>query len=115
MATKIRLRRMGTKRRPYFRFVAIDSRRAVNGPALEILGHYMPIEKPAKVIVNEEKVFKWLNTGAEPSDTVAALFTQIGLTQKYLAAKAGQNVSEMPLKTTIIEKPKKRKPKKQAD
>lgn len=115
MATKIRLKRMGSKRRPYYRVVAIDSRKPASGPVLDILGHYAPIEKPGKVIVNEEKVFKWLNDGAEPSDTVASLFTQIGLTKKYLAAKAGQDVSEMTIETTITEKPKKRKPKKKAE
>jgi len=106
---------MGAKKRPFFRFVAIDSRRASQGPEIEILGHYSPIEKPAKVIINEEKVFKWLDSGAEPSDTVASLFTQIGLTQKYLAQKAGQDVSAMTVRTTITEKPKKRKERKKAE
>jgi len=115
LATKIRLKRMGAKKRPFFRFVAIDSRRAAQGPEIEILGHYAPIEKPAKVIIDEQKVFKWLDTGAEPSDTVAALFTQVGLTQKYLAQKAGKDVSEMTLRTTITERVKKRKEKKKAD
>lgn len=115
MATKIRLKRMGSKRRPYYRVVAIDSRRPVNGPVLENLGHYAAIEKPAKVVVNEERVFAWLDDGAQPSDTVASLFTQIGLTKKYLAAKAGQDVSEMTIETTITEKAKKRKPKKKAE
>ena len=115
MATKIRLKRMGSKRRPYYRIVAIDSRRPVNGPVLEILGQYAPIEKPGRVIVNEEKGFKWLDDGADPSDTVASLFTQIGLTRKYLAVKGDQDVSEMTIGTTITEKPKKRKPKKKAE
>ncbi len=115
MATKIRLRRMGSKRRAYYRVVAIDSRKSVTGTILENLGQYAPIEKPARVIVDEEKVFKWLDEGAQPSDTVASLFTQIGLTKKYLAQKAGQDVSEMTIKTTITEKPKKRKPKKKAE
>ncbi len=115
MATKIRLKRMGSKRRPYYRVVAIDSRKPVNGPVLEILGHYAVIEKPARVIVEEDRIYKWLDEGAEPSDTVASLFTQIGLTKKYLAHKAGQDVSTMTLDTTITEKPKKRKPKKKAE
>ncbi len=115
MATKIRLKRMGAKKRPYYRFVAIDSRRAAQGPELEILGHYSPIDKPAKVVVDEEKVYKWLDDGAEPSDTVASLFTQIGLTQKYEAKKKGQDVSEMTIKDTITERPKKRKEKKKSE
>ncbi|MEZ5357844.1 MAG: 30S ribosomal protein S16 [Candidatus Zixiibacteriota bacterium] len=115
MATKIRLKRMGSKRRPYYRIVAIDSRRAVNGPVLDNIGTYAAIEQPAKILVDEGKVFKWLNDGAEPSDTVAALFTQIGLTKKYHAQKAGQDVSGMTIETTITERPKKRKSKKKAE
>ncbi len=115
MSTKLRLKRMGTKKRPYFRIIAIDSRRAVNGPELENLGQYAPIEKPGRVTVREDKIYSWLDKGAQPSDTVAALFTQIGLTKKYLAKKAGQDVSTVELKTTITEKPKKRKPKKKAE
>ena len=115
MATKIRLKRIGTKKRPFYRIVAIDSRRAVNGPTLENLGQYVPIEKPARVIVKEDRVFSWLDDGAETSDTVASLFTQIGLTQKYHAFKKGQDVSAMEVKSTITEKPKKRKPKKKAE
>jgi len=115
LATKIRLKRMGTKKRPFFRIVAIDSRRAVSGAALEILGHYNPIVKPGQVVVNEEKVYHWLDDGAEPSDTVASLFTQIGLTQKYHAKKAGQDISAMEVKSTIVEHTKKKKAKKKAD
>lgn len=115
MATKIRLKRMGSKRRPYYRIVAIDSRRAVNGPVLDNIGQYAAIEQPAKIIVEEDKVFKWLDEGAVVSDTVASLFTQIGLTKKYHAQKAGQDVSEMTIATTISERPKKRKSKKKAD
>ena len=112
MATKIRLKRMGTKRRPYYRIVATDSRRAVRGPVLDTLGHYAPIEKPGKIVVDEGKVFKWLDDGAETSDTIKTLFTQIGLTEKYAAQKAGNDVSGMEIKTTITERPKKRKSKK---
>jgi len=106
---------LGTKKRPYYRFVAVDSRRAVNGPTLDILGTYAPIEKPASIAVDEEKIYKWLDEGAEVSDTVSSIFTQIGLSQKYVAKKAGQDVTEMEIKTTITEKPKKRKSKKKAD
>lgn len=115
MATKIRLKRMGTTKRPFYRIVAIDSRLAVSGPALEILGTYSPLLKPGKVTVDEAKVFQWLDTGAEPSETVAALFSQIGLTRKYLAQKAGGDVSGMEVKSTIVEKPKKRKVKAKAE
>ena len=115
MATKIRLKRMGTKKRPYYRIVAVDSRRSVSGPVLDNLGQYAPIEKPGRVTVNEVKVFKWLDDGAEISSTVSSIFTQIGLSQKYQAHQAGQDISEMEVKTSITEKPKNRKSKKKAE
>lgn len=115
MATKIRLKRMGSKKRPYYRIVAIDSRKAVNGPILENIGHYSAIDKPARITIDEEKAYKWLDEGAVVSDTVASLFTQVGLTKKYLAKKAGQDITEMAIKDTITERPKKRKSKKKAD
>ncbi len=106
---------MGTTKRPFFRIIAIDGRRAANGPELENLGQYCPLDKPGKVTVREDKIYRWLDQGAEPSDTVASLFSQIGLTKKYLAKKAGQDISTVELKTTITEKPKKRKPKTKAE
>jgi small subunit ribosomal protein S16 len=115
LATKIRLKRMGAKKRPFYRIVAIDSRKPATGPYLDNLGNYNPIEKPARVTADEEKIFKWLDDGAQLSDTVESLFRQIGLMQKYEAKKAGQDVGEMEVKTTITERPKKRKKKKQAE
>ena len=115
MATIIRLKRMGTKKRAFYRIVVIDSRKSVGGPYLENLGHYSPIEKPARVVTHEEKIFKWLDHGVQLSETVASLFSQIGLTQKYRAKMAGQDVSEMEIKTVITERPKKRKKKKKAE
>lgn len=112
MATVIRLKRMGTKKRPYYRVVAIDSRKSVGGTTLEVLGHYSPIEVPAKVVVHEESVFKWLDEGAKASDTVNSLFSQIGLSKKYRAKKAGEDISAMEIATTITEKPRARHGKK---
>ena len=115
MATIIRLKRMGTKKRAFYRIVAIDSRRPSSAPYLDNLGHYNPIEKPGKILTHEDKIFKWLDDGAQLSDTVASLFRQIGLMAKYDAKKSGQDVAEMEVKTAITERPKKRKTKKKAD
>lgn len=115
MATIIRLRRMGTKKRAFFRIVAIDSRKPVGGPYLDNLGNYNPIEKPGKITTDENKIFEWLDNGARLSDTVASLFKQIGLTQKYEAKKAGQDISEMEVKTAVTERPKKRKKTKKSE
>jgi small subunit ribosomal protein S16 len=95
--------------------VAADSRRARDGRFLEVLGTYNPIERPAIISVKEERLTHWLNEGAEPSDTVSSLLTQIGFTEKYHQAKAGVDVSEMAVKTSIKERKKRtRKVKKAA-
>lgn len=115
MAVHLRLRRMGKKGQPFYRIVAADSRRARDGRFLEVLGTYNPITKPAVVTVFEEKITKWLDEGAVPSDTVRSLFTQIGFLEKYHKAKRGEDVSEITLRTHITERKKKtRKVKKAA-
>jgi small subunit ribosomal protein S16 len=98
---------MGKKKRPFYRIVAADSRRARDGRFLEILGTYNPIERPAVISVKEERLTYWLNEGAEPSHTVGSLLTQIGFTEKYEKAKGGADVSEITVKTTITERKKK--------
>lgn len=114
MATHIRLLRMGKKKQPFYRIVAADSRRARDGRFLEVLGTYNPITKPARVELFEDRVTKWLDEGAEPSDTVRSLFTQVGMVEKYLKAKRGEDVSELALKTTIKERPKRTRKMKKA-
>lgn len=107
MAVHIRLRRMGKTKRPFYRIVAADSRRARDGRFLEILGTYNPIVTPAEVAVKEDRLTKWLDDGAVPSDTVSSLLTQIGFLEKYEKARRGLDVSELTLKTTIAERRKK--------
>lgn len=107
MAVHIRLLRMGKKRQPFYRIVAADSRRARDGRFLEILGTYNPIPKPAEVKLFEDRVNHWMNEGATPSDTVHSLLSQIGYLAKYDAAKRGQDVAAMELKTSITERRKK--------
>ena len=114
MAVHIRLMRMGTKKRAFYRIVAADSRRARNGRFLEVLGTYNPITKPAVINVHEDKMTNWLNEGAEPSDTVGSLLTQIGFTEKYEKAKKGHDVSELSLKQHIAERKKKTRKMKKA-
>jgi len=110
----IRLRRMGAKKRPFYRIVAADSRRSRDGRFLEILGTYNPITKPAIVEVHEDKMTKWIDDGAVPSQTVATLLTQIGYTEKYLKAKKGEDVTEVKLRNTITERKKKTRKMKKA-
>ncbi len=107
MPVHLRLSRQGTTKRPFYRIVAADSRRARNGRFLEIIGTYNPIDKPATVALSEEKISKWLDNGAIPSDTVSSLLSQTGFTVKYMSAKSGKDVSTMTLKSAITERPKK--------
>ncbi|NOY27786.1 MAG: 30S ribosomal protein S16, partial [Oligoflexia bacterium] len=73
MAVRLRLTRMGRKKRPFYRIVAADSRSPRDGRNLEFLGHYNPMVNPSEIKVNLERVDYWLSVGASPSDTVASL------------------------------------------
>ena len=79
MATKIRLKRMGAKRNPFYRIVVADSRAPRDGKFIEEIGYYDPTKEPAIININEEKVKSWLSTGAQPSDTVRSLFRKAGV------------------------------------
>jgi small subunit ribosomal protein S16 len=79
MAVKIRLQRHGSKKRPFYRLVAADSRSPRDGRYLEILGTYNPTTDPATVKIDAEKANKWLNEGAQVTDTVKNLFTKAGI------------------------------------
>lgn len=73
MAVSIRLRRMGTTRRPAYRVVVADSRSPRDGRFIEILGHYNPLTEPPTVKIDREKVQSWISKGAQPSNTVKKL------------------------------------------
>ncbi|MBR2742648.1 MAG: 30S ribosomal protein S16 [Clostridia bacterium] len=76
---KIRLKRMGAKKAPYYRIVVADSRYPRDGRFIEEIGTYNPLVEPASVTVDEEKVQKWLRNGAKPTDTVKALLKKSGV------------------------------------
>ena len=69
----MRLSRIGSKKRPYYRIVVIDKRRARNGRFLEVVGNYNPIANPAQLDINQERAQYWLSKGAEPSETVRSI------------------------------------------
>ncbi|MDR1674543.1 MAG: 30S ribosomal protein S16 [Oscillospiraceae bacterium] len=75
MAVKIRLRRMGAKKNPFYRIVAADSRYPRNGRFIEELGYYDPTQEPTVVKVDKEKVQKWISNGAIPTDTVKRIIS----------------------------------------
>jgi|GEM_PF-832861 len=82
MPVRIRLRRIGTKKKPYYRIVAVDSRVSTRGKILELVGHYGPIENPVKVDIDIEKVDMWIKKGAQLSDTVRSILREAKKSQK---------------------------------
>ncbi|MFY9664630.1 MAG: 30S ribosomal protein S16 [Candidatus Cybelea sp.] len=79
---RIRLRRIGAKKQPTYRFVVTDARAPRDGRFIEILGHYNPRTEPRTVVVDEVKAREWLAKGAQPSDTVRRLFAEKGLVER---------------------------------
>lgn len=83
MAVKLRLKRMGSKKRPFYRIVAADSRSPRDGRFIEEIGYYNPITEPSEININEEIALKWLKNGAEPTDTVRDVFRKNGIMKKF--------------------------------
>ena len=79
MAVKIRLRRMGAKKNPFYRIVVADSRFPRDGRFIEEIGYYNPMEEPSVVKLDPEKAKKWMENGAQPTDTVRYLFKKHGV------------------------------------
>ncbi|MBO5421644.1 MAG: 30S ribosomal protein S16 [Clostridia bacterium] len=79
MMVKIRLRRMGAKRAPFYRVVVADSKYPRDGRFIEEIGTYNPMTEPAEVKIDAEKAAKWLANGAQPTDTVKDLFKKNGI------------------------------------
>jgi len=90
VAVKLRLKRMGSKQKPFYRIVAADSRSPRDGKFIETVGTYNPIKEPAEVKINEELALKWLNNGAQMTDTVRSLFSQQGILKKRHEIKEGK-------------------------
>ena len=79
MAVKIRLRRMGAKKAPFYRVIVADSRDPRDGKFVEEIGYYNPLTDPAEIKIDAEKADKWLKSGAQPTDTVKALLKKSGI------------------------------------
>ncbi len=84
---KIRLRRMGAKKRPFYRLVVAEARSPRDGRFIDQLGIYDPLTEPATVRIDEEKVFKWLSQGAQPSDAARTLLKREGVLERHAARK----------------------------
>lgn len=81
MAVKIRLRRMGSKKAPFYRIIVADSRAPRDGKFIEEIGYYNPLTEPVDFKVNEEKANEWISKGAQPTDVIKRLFTKAGVTK----------------------------------
>ena len=90
MSVKIRMRRMGSKRKPFYRIVVADSRMPRDGRFIEQVGYYNPLTNSDEVKLEEDKIFEWLEKGAQPSDTVRSLLSKAGLMTRYHDAKYGK-------------------------
>ncbi|MCL4493522.1 MAG: 30S ribosomal protein S16 [Firmicutes bacterium] len=93
---KIRLRRMGAKKHPFYRVVVADARSPRDGKFLEEIGYYDPTKNPAVVKIDEEKAVRWIQNGAQPTDTARSLLRRTGILRKVhelkqLNKKSGQN------------------------
>ena len=87
---KIRLKRMGTKKAPFYRIVVADSRSPRDGKFIELIGTYNPLTNPAEIKVDEELTLKWLNNGAVPTDTVRSILSKAGIMKKFHEQKKGK-------------------------
>ncbi|ASF39439.1 30S ribosomal protein S16 [Halobacillus halophilus] len=83
MAVKIRLKRMGSKRNPFYRVVVADSRAPRDGRIIEQIGTYNPVANPIEVKLDADKAMDWMSNGAQPSDTVRNLFSKEGIMKQF--------------------------------
>ena len=90
MAVKLRLKRMGAKKAPFYRVVAADARSPRDGRFIEELGYCNPKTEPATVSLKEEAILAWLNNGAQPTDTVRSLLSKAGIMTKFAEQKQGK-------------------------
>lgn len=105
MSVKIRLKRMGAKKRPFYRVVIADSRSPRDGRFIETVGTYNPIAQPAEIKLDEAKILSWLGNGAQPSDTVRNLLSNAGILTKYAATKSGKKPASAKTTTAAVAKP----------
>ncbi len=98
---RLRLTRMGRKKRPYYRIIAVDGRKKRDGAFLERLGYYHPLDNPAAISIDAEKTLKWLRVGAQPSETVRSLLRKEGIWYRFRLEKRG--LPESQIQTMMVE------------
>jgi small subunit ribosomal protein S16 len=92
---RIRLRRVGAKRQPSYRVVAADKESPRDGRFLEILGFYNPRTHPATIQLKEDRIYDWLDKGAQPSDSAQRVLGSAGLMERYARYKKGESIEQL--------------------
>lgn len=98
MAVKIRLKKMGSKKRPFYRLVAADSRSPRDGRFIETIGYYNPMANPPEIQIDDDKVYKWLDQGAKPTGNAANVLKERGLLERWQLLKQGVAIAELDAK-----------------
>jgi small subunit ribosomal protein S16 len=109
MSTRIRLRRMGANKRPFYRVVVADQRSPRDGRFIENIGKYHPLNDPSVIEIDEARALYWLRVGAQPSDQVRNLMTKVGIWETFVAERpaAGKTVKapkDRPAKEKVSKK-----------
>ncbi|UCG51972.1 MAG: 30S ribosomal protein S16 [Candidatus Latescibacterota bacterium] len=102
MSVRIRLKRMGSKKKPFYRIIATDSRMPRDGRFIEAVGYYNPMTNPPEIQVREEILFKWFDRGATPTENAASILRRVGSLQKWDLIKAGVTGEELEMKVEAI-------------
>ena len=106
MTTRIRLRRMGANKRPFYRVVVADQRSPRNGRFIENIGRYHPLEDPSLIEIDEDRALHWLRVGAQPSDQVRNLMDKIGIWDKFTTERPSAAIAPKPGRAERPDKPK---------
>ena len=106
MTTRIRLRRMGANKRPFYRVVVADQRSPRNGRFIENIGRYHPLEDPSLIEIDEDRALHWLRVGAQPSDQVRNLMDKIGIWDKFTTERPNAAIAPKPGRADKPDKPK---------
>jgi small subunit ribosomal protein S16 len=109
MATRIRLRRLGAKKRPFYRVVVADQRAPRDGRFIENIGKYHPLDDPSLIEIDEDRALHWLRVGAQPSDQVRNLMVKTGIWDKFVTERPGAAVlvrtkADRPVKEKVSKK-----------
>ena len=88
MSVRIRLKRLGAKKRPFYRVVVADQRSPRDGRFIENIGRYQPLDDPSVIEIDEERALYWLRVGAQPSNTVRVLMTKVGIWDRFTSEKS---------------------------